>query len=193
MPAAKLRVVLDTNVLISAGIRVEGFPYRIVDAVLGGKMDAFHCEATEGEATDVMTRGRFKRYGFPPVWARTYFRLSHRVPTPADGLVPALPDPADTVFLALALQQMAILVTGNIAHYPAEMRAGVEVLTPREFVERFSSIFTVEAEAVDLELFVDEASPTARKRSFGDPPTDCVPPYCSKDGKRLCRRHGGGR
>lgn len=202
MPTAKHRVVLDTNVLVSAGIRVESTPYQIVDAVLSGKLDAFHCDATESEATQVISRARFKRYGFPPAWMHAFFRLSHRVPTPATDLIEQMPDPADMVFLLLARQQHAVLVTGNISDYPAHLRDGVDVVTAAEFIERFVEVVVAEEEhtivgvpliALEVDAKISELHPgrlDAVARSDDD--SRCVPPYCSKDGRRRCRRHGGG-
>ena len=45
-----------------------------------------------------------------------------------------LPDPDDEVFLAVALAGHAdCLVTGNLRHYPASRRHGVQVVSPRAF------------------------------------------------------------
>ena len=51
-----------------------------------------------------------------------------------------LPDPDDEPFLEVALASDAEhLVTGNLAHFPAEAVAGVSVLSPTEFLEVFRS------------------------------------------------------
>jgi hypothetical protein len=42
------------------------------------------------------------------------------------------------VFLALARQEGAVLVTGNAADYPAAIRNGVVVQTPREFLDSWT-------------------------------------------------------
>ncbi|HWM92817.1 MAG TPA: PIN domain-containing protein [Thermoanaerobaculia bacterium] len=48
----------------------------------------------------------------------------------------ALPDSDDEAFLEVALASGArCLVTENVKHYPAEARSGVEVLSPRSFIE----------------------------------------------------------
>ena len=50
----------------------------------------------------------------------------------------ALPDSDDEAFLEVALAGGArCLVTGNVKHYPAEARSGVEVLSPRSFIESY--------------------------------------------------------
>lgn len=44
------------------------------------------------------------------------------------------PDPDDLVFLALAQATGALVVTGNQAHFPLEIRDGVKVVSPAEYV-----------------------------------------------------------
>lgn len=47
-----------------------------------------------------------------------------------------LPDPDDLPFLELALASDAILVTGNLRHFPKGSRRGVEVVEPSEALKR---------------------------------------------------------
>jgi predicted nucleic acid-binding protein len=48
-----------------------------------------------------------------------------------------VPDPSDSTFLAAALTGQAMLVTGNMRHYPPSVRLGVEVMSPRTFVDQY--------------------------------------------------------
>jgi predicted nucleic acid-binding protein len=50
--------------------------------------------------------------------------------------ITGLPDAKDACFLEVALVARVALVTGNARHYPEQLRAGVEILSPRDFVER---------------------------------------------------------
>ncbi len=45
-----------------------------------------------------------------------------------------LPHASDLPFLEVAHEAGAVLVTGNPRHFPARARAGVAVLSPREFL-----------------------------------------------------------
>jgi len=47
----------------------------------------------------------------------------------------ALPDEKEAPFLEVAAAADAILVTGNVKHFPKPARKGVPVMTPREFLE----------------------------------------------------------
>ena len=47
-----------------------------------------------------------------------------------------LPDPMDAPFLEVAIAgQVRCLVTGNLKHYPRGIRAGMDVVSPAEFLE----------------------------------------------------------
>jgi len=54
-------------------------------------------------------------------------------PEPAPWSLPG-PDSDDLVFLALAKVTGALLVTGNLRHYPESIRAGVRVCPPGEYL-----------------------------------------------------------
>jgi predicted nucleic acid-binding protein len=59
--------------------------------------------------------------------------------TPVAVHTAGLPDPDDAPFLECARAAGVPLVTGNARHFPKRQCAGVEVLTPAEFVERVES------------------------------------------------------
>lgn len=49
----------------------------------------------------------------------------------------SLPDPDDEPFLEIAISANAdYLVTGNAVHFPPELRQGVEVVSPSDFLKR---------------------------------------------------------
>jgi putative PIN family toxin of toxin-antitoxin system len=127
-------IVLDTNVLISAGINPDGPPAKIVaDHVLGGTAIAVTCPSVTAEYREVFRRAKFLRYEFPPLWLEFLIEESMQLPEPALWLH-TCPDPKDGVFLALAQAAGAWLVTGNLKHFPARLRGGVIVVSPAEYV-----------------------------------------------------------
>ncbi len=87
------------------------------------------------EYAEVLLRPEF---GLPPdrVWDLLEFlwRTGEKVHAPP--LETRLPDPADVMFLEVAVAAMAdALVTGNTKHFPAAQRQGVRVLSPRAFLD----------------------------------------------------------
>jgi predicted nucleic acid-binding protein len=126
--------VLDTNVLVSAGLKLDSVPYRLVmGGVFAGQVQAVTCAAIIREYREVLWRPKFTRHGFPPDWIEGLIEMSLQLPDPAQWPL-ALPDAADSVFLALAHASGAWLVTGNMKHFPRSARRGVTVISPAEYL-----------------------------------------------------------
>jgi putative PIN family toxin of toxin-antitoxin system len=133
-------VVLDTNVIVSAGIKPGGAPATIVmDWILDGQVQAVTCPWVIGEYREVVQRAKFRRYGFPPGWLEFLIEESLRLPDPGPWSHPG-PDPKDDPFLALAHAAGAWLVTGNLKHFPEPVRQGVTVLGPADYLSHLGGI-----------------------------------------------------
>ncbi len=128
--------VLDTNVVVSAGIKPESAPAKLVmDWVLEGQVQVVTSPSIAAEYRDVVRRAKFLRYRFPPLWLEFMIEESLQLPDP--GAWPhQLPDPKDAPFLAAARVAGAWLVTGNLKHFPRSARGGVSVLSPAEYLTR---------------------------------------------------------
>jgi putative PIN family toxin of toxin-antitoxin system len=127
-------IVLDTNVIVSAGISPAGPPAKIVaDLVLSGLIHIVTSPRVAAEYREVVRRAKFHRYGFPPLWLEYLIEESMRLPDPQSW--PYLcPDPNDTPLIALAHAAGAWLVTGNLKHFPEPMRNGVTVVSPADYL-----------------------------------------------------------
>jgi putative PIN family toxin of toxin-antitoxin system len=127
-------VVLDTNIIVSAGIRPEGAPAKLVmDWVLEGQVQLLTSPWIVEEYRAVVERPKFHRFGFPPLWLEFLIEESMRLPNPAHWPY-AGPDPKDIPFLALAHSAGAWLVTGNLRHFLEETRGGVTVISPTDYL-----------------------------------------------------------
>jgi putative PIN family toxin of toxin-antitoxin system len=127
-------VVLDTNVIVSAGIKRDGAPgLLITNWVLDGLVLAVTCPSIMTEYLEVAGRSKFLAYDFPPQWLELLIDESLHLPNPEPEPY-SLPDPKDAPFLALARASGAWLVTGNLTHFPAKSRAGVTVLSPADYL-----------------------------------------------------------
>jgi predicted nucleic acid-binding protein len=128
--------VIDTNVIVSAGLKLGSVPYRVVmDWVLVGQVQAVSCPTIAREYREVLWRPKFTRHGFPPEWIEDLLALSLQLPDPSPW-PHALPDANDAVFLSLAKAAGALLVTGNLKHFSKSGRGGVTVISPAECLER---------------------------------------------------------
>jgi len=126
--------VLDTNVIVSAGIKPGSAPAKLVmDWVLEGQIQVVTSPWVIGEYREVVQRVKFHRYGFPPHWLEFLIEESLRLPDPAVWTHRG-PDPKDAPLLALAHVAGAWLVTGNLKHFPRTIRNGVTVLSPAEYL-----------------------------------------------------------
>ena len=131
-------VVLDTNVLVSAGIKATSAPAQIVmEWVLEGRIQVVTCPWLAGEYREVVRRSKFRKYGFPPPWLDFLLEESLELPDPASW-PHAGPDPKDLPVLALAHSAGAWLVTGNLKHFPEAIRGGVKILAPRDYLSHLT-------------------------------------------------------
>lgn len=130
-----MRIVLDTNVLVSALLRPGSTPDWILNQVLEGVVALCYDDRILSEYREVLSRGRFGfsresvAFLLQQIAAHGYSVLARPLPIP-------LPDPDDHAFLEVALAAEAdCLVTGNLRHFPAYLRQGARVLSPAEFLD----------------------------------------------------------
>lgn len=128
-------VVLDTNILVSAGL-TQGPPARLVAMTLLRELSMILCPGVLQEYLDVMYRPKFQKAGFPPGWLDRLLGLAARMPMDPIAWPHPLPDPKDAIFIALAKATGAVLITGNLKDFPREARHGAAVTSPQEFLKR---------------------------------------------------------
>jgi putative PIN family toxin of toxin-antitoxin system len=127
--------ILDTNVIVSAGLKLGSVPFQLVaDWVLAGQVQLVTCPSVIAEYNEVAARSKFACYGFPPAWLKLLIEESLRLPDPPPW-THSVPDAKDAIFLALAHASGAWLVTGNLKHFPKPGRHGVTVLSPAEYLD----------------------------------------------------------
>lgn len=132
-----MRIVLDTNVLLSGLFFPSGPPGNIVRLITTGAVRLCYDARILVEYRQVLLRPRF------PFSETQVNSLLDQLEADGD-LVAALPlverlsDPDDEIFLEVTLSGNAhCLVTGNLRHYPQRHRQGVRIVSPREFLELF--------------------------------------------------------
>lgn len=132
-----MRVVIDTNVLVSGILNPYGPPGRIVDSVLSESVTVLHDDRILAEYREVLLRPvfGFQRAEVDALVNFIDFSGEHLTVGTVDV---ALPDPTDLPFLEVAIAGLAdALITGNAKHFkPRRGRHDVWVCTPAEFVRR---------------------------------------------------------
>ena len=130
-----MKIVLDTNVLVSGILSPNGPPAAVLRALLTERVTLCFDERIVSEYRDVLTRTKFAFDG-ELVEELIGFLESAGSPTLATPLAVTLPDPWDQMFVEVAVSSNAdCLVTGNLRHFPETARAGVRVVSPREFLD----------------------------------------------------------
>jgi len=134
-----MRVVLDTNVVVSGILSVSGPPAWIVEAVLSGDLQPAFDARIRAEYQEVLHRKELQlNPGRVAIILETFDAFGFEVSAPP--WTDDLPDQDDGPFLAVAGAVGCVLVTGNLKHFPAKSRRGVVVLTPRQFADRFRNL-----------------------------------------------------
>ena len=131
-----MRIVLDTNVFISALIRPHSSSAVLLRLILGGSVTALIDVRILQEYEEVASRPKFEidRGDLEIVLTQIRARGESILATP---LHVVLPDPDDIAFLEVARSGSAdAIVTGNKKHFPAVHRGPVEVLSPKEALDR---------------------------------------------------------
>ncbi len=138
-----MNVVLDTNVLVSAVLSADGCPAEIVELLLSGKVKNFVTVEILTEVEEVLKRPSIlKRVSLTRI---THFlailkSVSETVePTLKYSVVKA--DPDDDKFLDCAVISNAkIIVTGDVHLLNVQEFQGIQILTPRTFLDFFEKI-----------------------------------------------------
>lgn len=128
-----VKIVLDTNVLVSAVLNPEGSPAKVVDMLADGSLQLIVSPAIMAEYEDVLAR---KKFGLSASTALTIIKNLRRL---AIEVVPSeqlrvCSDPTDDKFLECAVAAgAAYVVTGNLKHFP-KLFAGVRAIPPSVFL-----------------------------------------------------------
>ncbi len=129
-----MKVVLDTNILVSAILTPGGKCDRVATFAVTEQVQPCADARLLAEYREVLLRDEL---AFRSEQANALLigldESCELVAAPP--LAVRLPHASDLPFLEVAHAAGAILVTGNLRHYPKSQRAGVTVLTPGELLD----------------------------------------------------------
>lgn len=129
-----MRVVIDTNVIVSANIKDEGAEALVLNLVANRYLQLYVSAATLEECEAVLARPKLR---LDPVRVRETVGLIRKVSilTKPSRLLSVSPDEPDNRFLECADAAGAdYLVTGNKRHFPASF-GNTRVVNARELIE----------------------------------------------------------
>lgn len=134
-----IKVVVDTNLLVSAIWNSEGAPAEIIEEVYSGTLEPVISEQILQEYVAVLN---YKKFSFPQIVVNqmlNYFR-TFLLPLPPENISLKCSDPDDTKFLAAAIAGGASrLITGNRKHFPVKV-ANLKIVSPREMINIIAKI-----------------------------------------------------
>lgn len=124
------RIVLDTNVLVSALLSPEGNPAKIYKMFLTRALSLVYSADIFEEYQDVLYRPRLRIPANDAEIVLAAIRQYGEMVTPAPSKID-MTDEDDRVFYDAAKSVATYLISGNKKHYPDEPF----ILTPTEFLE----------------------------------------------------------
>jgi putative PIN family toxin of toxin-antitoxin system len=133
------RVVLDTNILVSAFLW-PGPPSKVFRLAAGGQIQALTCKELETELTEVLSRPKFQLSSTEVLAIlREFQRIA--IPVIVTSDFKAVPeDPDDDHLLRLAVDGSAqVLVTGDQHLLSLSKFREIEIVTASEFMKRYTS------------------------------------------------------
>jgi putative PIN family toxin of toxin-antitoxin system len=130
-----MRVVIDTNVLVS-GVFFGGLPARVLEAWRDGKYDLV---ASPGILDEYRRVGEELARRFPSVSLDPFLGLvvaCSKIVDAPDLAEPVCSDPDDDKFFACAVAgRCGLIISGDRHLLDASGSHGVEVVTPRQFLD----------------------------------------------------------
>jgi len=129
-----IRVILDTNIVVSAMLRSGGLPEAVFNLSVDRVVQLCISGPIMAEYEEVLRRPRLKINPDKVTTALARIREAGLLVTPTTP-VTAASDPDDNIFLECAAAAKAqYLVTGNQGHFPPEVWEQTRIVTARQFL-----------------------------------------------------------
>jgi putative PIN family toxin of toxin-antitoxin system len=136
-----LKVVFDTNVIVSAALYEKSLPALLLSLGLEDKVRFFVSPALLNEYEAVLKRPRFKLGHGEITELMGKINRKALIVTPAKRLKIIKEDEPDNRVLECAIKAKAdFIITGNKRHFPFEEFKGSKIVTPREFINSISEL-----------------------------------------------------
>ena len=135
-----MKIVLDTNVIVSAFLKPQSIPAKILRLILQEEIQLVANAAILAEYQEVLERPKFFLNQSRVQIILEYLRYRSIF---ADALPETLtlPDPGDIPFLEAAIAAQAdALVTGNVKHFPKSKCRGLQILSPAAFLRYLNEV-----------------------------------------------------
>lgn len=135
-----VKVVIDTNVLISAFLKPESIPALIVSLVFNKNLMLCLSEGILIEYKEVLNYGKFRNLNQTEVRKLINLMKENALWVSPKELIDLIKDdPEDNKFLECALEAQAdFFITGNTKHFSFEQFHQTRIVKPKQFMDIFS-------------------------------------------------------
>mgnify|MGYP006286558831 CR=1 FL=1 len=136
-----LKIILDTNVLVSGLISFTSSPAQILDLIADDKIKVHLSNEILYEYKTVINRDKFKKYDNFYTYGRfviVYLEQNGVFFEPRQN-VDLIKDPDDNKFLELALEAKSdYLITGNTDDFRIKSFSITKIVSPKEFIDIYN-------------------------------------------------------
>jgi uncharacterized protein len=138
-----LKVVIDTNVLVSALLKPDSVPELVISLILENQLLLCLSEPIATEYEEVLDREKFKRLNRHKVRSLiSRLKDQARWVEPKTRLHVTQHDPEDNKFLECAQEAGAdFFITGNTKHFPPKSFQKTLIVSPAEFLSDIAKAF----------------------------------------------------
>lgn len=132
-----MRIVLDTNVLVSGLLSPYGLCAEITRMISSGELTLCYDSRILAEYIEVLGRPKLQIDPDKASALLDYIESRGQV-IAASPISTLLPDLDDQPFLEIAVAgKVTCLITGNLAHFPKEEYRDIKVFDPRGFLDYY--------------------------------------------------------
>ena len=128
-----MKIVLDTNVLLSALLTPNRKASAILDNVLNGNIEIYYNENIISEYKEVLSRRKFAISKNQISAIISFIRMKGIYVFDYTKSNKPFEDTSDKVFYDIAISKDSILVTGNLIHFPKHKK----VMSVTEFYNKY--------------------------------------------------------
>ena len=136
----RLRILLDTNVLISAGLKPFGPQADVIDLVAGREIELCVSEALLKEYRDVFSRPKFAR--IPSTWVANLLAMIESEATkftPIRQLTMSPHDSDNRFYECADAAEADYIVTGNLKHF-TKPHKNTKIINTRQLLELLAEL-----------------------------------------------------
>jgi len=128
------KVVIDTNVVVSSNLVSTGNPTEIMRLFYAGVLQLFYTSEILAEYKRVLAYKKFNFAIETQAAIISAIEIGGVQIAPSTSTIP-FSDEADRIFYDTAKSSDAILITGNMKHYPVDSL----IMTPAEFIYKLNA------------------------------------------------------